>query len=148
MIIWKQSKLKCVILAVFLTLLMFLVTTYVALKRNERIRHLKLRVNPQFKYMTFMYQHRIYRSESNQTKDGTKLLLNRYSALCKESFTRSTSRTEEIWDSFFGCEISETLLLCLPLVMALKTMKDHSDVVVSTCHHDGRKSNFSLPTLN
>ena len=48
----------------------------------------------------------------------------------------------------FGCENSERLLLCLQLVMARKTMEDHLNVVVSTCHHDGRKSNFSLSTLN
>ena len=81
-------------------------------------------------------------------RTGQKILLITYSALCKDSFAWCSSRVEEIRDSLFGCENSERLLLCLQLVMARKKMEDHLDVVVSTCHHDGRKSNFSLATPN
>ena len=39
------------------------------------------------------------------------LLLIWHFALCKESFARFTSKGEEVWESIFGCEICESLLM-------------------------------------
>ena len=47
----------------------------------------------------------IYRSERNQTMDGTFCILQ------GESFSQCPSRGGEVWDSFFGCEICESLIM-------------------------------------
>ena len=61
---------------------------------------------------------------------------------------RGSPRGEKKFESLFSVAKFLKAYLCLRLGMARKTIEDHLDVIVNTCPHDGRKSNFFLRTLN
>ena len=80
-------------------------------KKRARIRHFKLRLNFQFKYMTFKYQHHIYRLVSSPSRPTSflppvkraernrALWLNDFATFCKRKYEMTESSAWLIYTS-------------------------------------------------